>query len=161
MTAAWNLAVGPSTEPTPTTDPTAGGPTVTDPPVTDPPVTDPLAADLQLRDGDLAAVTGPDALLQSVRLALTTALGTDPLDRGFGFDGLRVLAEERTPELVRERIRVAVLAVLRRDPRVRRVLDVRVDDPSGADRALVVGAVLETDTGAVLPVTLTTGVQRA
>ncbi|MFE7560280.1 hypothetical protein [Kitasatospora sp. NPDC057500] len=141
MTAAWNLAVGPSAEPVPATDP--------------------LAADLLLRDGDLAVVTGPDAVLQSVRLALTTALGTDPLDRGFGFDGLRVLAEERTPELVRERIRLAVLAVLRRDPRVRRVLDVRVDDPSGADRALVVGAVLETDTGAVLPVTLTTGVQRA
>ncbi|MFF7454525.1 hypothetical protein [Kitasatospora sp. NPDC008115] len=141
MTAAWNLAVGPSAEPVPATDP--------------------LAADLLLRDGDLAVVTGPDAVLQSVRLALTTALGTDPLDRGFGFDGLRVIAEERTPELVRERIRLAVLAALRRDPRVRRVLDVRVDDPSGADRALVVGAVLETDTGAVLPVTLTTGVQRA
>ncbi|MFB7477147.1 hypothetical protein [Kitasatospora sp. NPDC056184] len=151
MTAVWNLAVGPAAEPRPAGDPTAG----------DPPVPDPLAADLLLRDGDLATVTGPDAVLQSVRLALTTALGTDPLDPGFGFDGLRVLAEEHTPELVRARIRVAVLAVLRRDPRVRRVLDVRVDDPPGADRALVVGAVLETDTGAVLPVTLTTGVQRA
>ncbi|MER6364374.1 hypothetical protein [Kitasatospora sp. NPDC001527] len=159
MTAAWNLAVGPPAEPAPVIGTTAGATAGTT--AGDPPVPDPLAADLQLRDGDLAAVTGPDCVLQSVRLALTTALGTDPLDRGFGFDGLRVLAEERTPELVRERIRVAVLAVLGRDPRVRRVLDVRVDDPSGADRALVVGAVLETDTGAVLPVTLTTGVQRA
>lgn len=141
MTAAWNLAVAP---------PAAGAAAA-----------DPLAADLVLRDGDLAVVDGTDGVLQSVRLALTTAPGTDPLDLGFGFDGLRVIAEERSPELARERLRVAVLTVLRRDPRVRRVLDVRVEPAGGADRALVIGAVLETDTGAVLPVTLTTGVQRA
>jgi hypothetical protein len=42
----------------------------------------------------------------------------------FGFDGLNALAEETIPMLARERVRVAVIQVLRQDPRVRRVLDV-------------------------------------
>lgn len=136
MTAEWTLAVAPTAD-------------------------DPLASDLVLRDGDLVALSGTDAVLQSVRLALTTAPGTDPLDPSFGFDGLRVLAEETDPELARERLRVAVIAVLRRDPRIRRVLDVRVDDATGPDGALTVAVAFETHTGTRVPATLTTGVQRA
>lgn len=75
---------------------------------------------------DLATVTGHDALLQDLRVALCTGLGTDPLNRGFGSDAFAAMAEESDPMLMRERIRVAVIRVLKADPRVRRVVEVRV-----------------------------------
>jgi hypothetical protein len=88
-----------------------------------------VGRDVVLRDRgdgrrDLALVEGPANLAQGLQIALTTGLGTDPFDIGFGFDGLRALAEETDPLLVRERVRVAVAQVLRRDPRVQRIVDV-------------------------------------
>jgi len=86
---------------------------------------------------DLAQVDGIDALGQSLSIALTTGLGTDLFNTSFGFDGLRVLAEESHPGIARERVRIAVVQVLRQDARVRRILDIELGD--GAYGALAAG----------------------
>jgi phage baseplate assembly protein W len=91
---------------------------------------------------DFARVVGIDNLSQSLQLALTTLLGSDVFNTDFGFDGLNALAEETHPVLVRERVRVSVIRVLQRDARIRRVLDVRLDDPTTSARA---GGVLRTE----------------
>jgi hypothetical protein len=86
---------------------------------------------------DLATTAGMDNLAQCLEIALTTALRSDVFDTGFGFDGISALAEEGDPVLVRERIRVAVIALLGRDPRIRRIIDLklldgRLDDPAAS-----------------------------
>lgn len=108
---------------------------------------DPAALDLVLADGprglDLACVAGPDCLAQALRIALTTPLGADVLDAGFGFAGLRALAEETDPALARERVRVAVIQTLRRDTRITRIRSVRMAQTPG-ERALRVEAECDT-----------------
>jgi hypothetical protein len=102
---------------------------------------------------DLAFVSGIDCLTQDLAVALTTLLGSDPFNTTFGFDGVRALAEESNALLVRERVRVAVIQTLNRDVRVRRVVDVKLDDErldrpvATPDRTLVVRVVFETVTG--------------
>jgi phage baseplate assembly protein W len=85
--------------------------------------------DLLLEDGpsgrDLARVEGIDCLGQSLTVALTTLRGSDVFNTDFGFDGLNALVEETNPVITRERVRVGVINVLRREPRVRRIGDVR------------------------------------
>jgi phage baseplate assembly protein W len=91
-----------------------------------------LGRDLRLTVGpngrDLARVRGLDNLAQSLAIALTTLLGNDLFNTEFGFDGLNALVEETSPILARERVRVAVIRVLRRDPRVRQIVDVKFED---------------------------------
>lgn len=87
-----------------------------------------LAQDIALTGGDFQLVSGLDNLAQDLTLALTTALGADPFDTGFGFDGVNALAEETNPMLARERVRISVIKLLKRDPRVRRILDVKLLD---------------------------------
>lgn len=105
-----------------------------------------------------ASVEGVDCFAQDMEVALTTALGSDPFNVGFGFDGLTALATETIPVLVRERVRIAVVQVLRRDPRVRNVLDVRLDVESGsalplrASRAMAIRVEVELVTGTVIGV---------
>lgn len=102
---------------------------------------------------DLVFARGIDCLTQDLSLALTTLLGSDPFNTTFGFDGVRALAEESSALLIRERVRVAVIQTLNRDVRVRRVIDVKLDDerldrPVGAaDRTLRVRVVFEVVTG--------------
>ncbi|MCC5858923.1 MAG: hypothetical protein JJT90_12255 [Ectothiorhodospiraceae bacterium] len=90
-----------------------------------------LGRDLVLARGpnglDLARATGMEALVQSLAVALTTRLGDDIFNTGFGFDGLNALAQEPDAILARERIRIAVIQVLRKEPRVRRIVDVKLD----------------------------------
>ncbi|HEX6683621.1 MAG TPA: hypothetical protein VF062_12540 [Candidatus Limnocylindrales bacterium] len=114
-----------------------------------------LGRDITLRHGpegvDLAVVEGIDCLAQDLAHALTTLLGSDVLNTTFGFDGLSALAQETTPILVQERIRVAVVAVLGRDPRVRRIVDVKFEDsrleaPVPGSRELGVRVAFETMT---------------
>jgi phage baseplate assembly protein W len=85
--------------------------------------------DLRLEVGpggrDLARVVGIDCLGQSLTIALTTLRGSDVFNTDFGFDGLNALVEETNPVITRERVRVGVINVLRREPRVRRIGDVR------------------------------------
>ena len=115
-----------------------------------------LGRDLVLVTGpdgrDLARVEGIDNLGQALSIAITTRLGDDLFNTQFGFDGLRALAEETDPVLVRERVRVAVIQVLRKDPRVRRILDVKLDDgqldrPAAGSRVLNVRVDFETVSG--------------
>jgi phage baseplate assembly protein W len=102
---------------------------------------------------DLARVRSMDNLAQTLTLAFTTLRGSDVFDTEFGFDGLNALVEERQALLVRERVRVSAVSLLMRDPRVRRVVDVQLDDgrltspATGAARRLEVRVVFETVTG--------------
>ena len=102
---------------------------------------------------DLARVRGLDNLAQSLAIGLTTLRGSDVFDVEFGFDGLNALVEEREAVLVRERVRVAIVNLLTRDPRVRRIVDVQLADDrlrspaTGGSRLLEVRVVFETVTG--------------
>jgi len=91
-----------------------------------------VGRDLELAAGpngrDLATVEGVDNLVQCLEIGLTTALGSDPFDTGFGFDGINALAEETVPLLVRERVRVSIVQLLRRDTRIRRIVDLKLLD---------------------------------
>jgi phage baseplate assembly protein W len=91
-----------------------------------------LARDVAFTAGpngrDLAVVRGLDNLTQSLSVALTTLLGSNVFDTDFGFDGLNALTDPVAPVLARERVRVGVIKVLNRDPRVRRIVDVKLDD---------------------------------
>jgi len=115
-----------------------------------------LGRDLVLEDRpsgrDLALVDKIDCLGQSLAIALTTLLGSDLFNTEFGFDGLNALTEGGSPVMTRERVRVAVVNVLRKDPRVRGILDVKLEDgrldpvPAGS-RVLDVRVSFETVTG--------------
>ena len=107
-----------------------------------------LATDPVTGLADFAQIEKIDALGQSLELALTTAIGSDVFNTDFGFDGLRALAEETSPAIVRERVRVAVVQVLRKDPRVRNVHDVDLgDDFVPGTRELSVAVAFQTITG--------------
>jgi hypothetical protein len=117
-----------------------------------------LARDLRLVAGadgfvDFARVEAIDNLAQSLKLAFTTLRGSDVFDVEFGFDGCNALVEETNAMLVRERVRVAAIGVLQRDPRVRRIVDVQLADErlqapaTGNTRTLEVRVTFETVTG--------------
>jgi phage baseplate assembly protein W len=98
-----------------------------------------LGQDLKMTIGpngkDFARIEAMDNLSQSLEIALTTLLGSDIFNTQFGFDGLNSLVEETNPVLVRERVRIAIIQVLRKDPRIRRIvdlklLDARLDSPN-------------------------------
>ena len=122
-----------------------------------------VGRDLSLTaDGkDLALVDGVANLAQSLSVAVLTPLGSDVFDTSHGFDGLNALADETTPLLQRERVRVSMVQLLRRDGRVGRVVDVKLVDgrleqpTTGAARQLDVRVVFEAVTGD--PLTLSAG----
>jgi phage baseplate assembly protein W len=114
-----------------------------------------LGRDLRLRRTnagllDLDFVEGVDNLAQGLAIAVTTPLGGDVFNVDFGFDGLNALADEQLPVLQRERIRVAIVTLLRKDPRVARIVDVKLLDSrleapaASASRELEVRVVFET-----------------
>jgi phage baseplate assembly protein W len=110
--------------------------------------------DLVLQGGngtplDVARVESIDCLGQSLSIALTTALGSDVFNTSFGFDGLNALVEETEPVLMRERVRISVVQVLRKEPRIRQILDVnlgeeRLQPPSADSRTLALSVSFET-----------------
>jgi hypothetical protein len=115
-----------------------------------------IGRDIQLTSGstiDFQQVTAMDNLGQALTHALTTRLGDDIFNTSYGFDGLNAIAEETDPLLARERIRISIIGVLSRDPRVKRIVDVQlgnraVDQPSSSvDRRLDVTVAFETITG--------------
>ncbi len=115
-----------------------------------------LGRDIRFVDGpngrDLAAVSGLRNLAQSLSVALTTRLGDDVFNTVYGFDGLNALADETNPVMQRERIRISIIVVLRKDPRVRRIVDVafvdnRLEQPAAGSRKLEVRAAFEAVSG--------------
>ncbi|MCG8419868.1 MAG: hypothetical protein MJE77_18185 [Proteobacteria bacterium] len=79
---------------------------------------------------------------------LTTGRGDDPFNTDFGFDGLAALVEEQTPTLVRERLRASVAKTVARDPRVRAVTAIEVEEPSaGPSRTLSLQVAVDTIAG--------------
>jgi hypothetical protein len=98
---------------------------------------------------DLGCLTGATNLGQDLAMALTTALGADPFNTGFGFDGLRAFVDEIRPALVRERLRASVAKTVAADPRVRSVISVDVSpSTSGNDRTLTLEVSVDTVVGA-------------
>ncbi len=100
-------------------------------------------------DVDLSAdgrVRGHAALGQALTLAMVTLRGSDVFARGFGFAGLAAIGAEVDPLLKRERLRLAVIDVLRTEPRIRRILSVRFADETHApgSRSLEMLAEFET-----------------
>ncbi|AIE86498.1 hypothetical protein [Fimbriimonas ginsengisoli] len=87
-----------------------------------------IGQDIVFADGDLAIVKGLSNLGQDLTVALTTGLSADPFNTNFGFDGINAMVEESNPMMVRERVRVSVITLLNKDPRVRRILDVKLLD---------------------------------
>jgi phage baseplate assembly protein W len=89
-----------------------------------------LGRDLVLQAGptDATTVSGFDNLAQVLEIALTTGLGSDPFNVGFGFDGVNAMVDGTDVVLTRERVRVAIIQVLNADPRVRRIIDLKVLD---------------------------------
>src|SRR4051812_11229243 len=69
----------------------------------------------------LGEVEGVRNVLQDVVIALTTRLGADVFNTQFGFDGLNAISDETDPVMQRERIRLSVISVLNREPRVSRI----------------------------------------
>jgi hypothetical protein len=116
-----------------------------------------LGRDIRLVAGanglDFARVQQMDNLSQCLSIGLTTALGDDVFNVSFGFDGLNALAEETNPVMVRERVRIGIIQLLRKDPRVRRIIDVnfsgdgRLETPPPGTRELDVRVVFEAATG--------------
>jgi len=114
-----------------------------------------LGRDLVLRpDGtDLAMADGADHFANVLATAVLTPLGGDVFNTDFGFDGLNALAEETTSALQRERVRVSIVALLRKDRRVSRIVDVKLVDQrleaptTGAARTLDVRVAFETVSG--------------
>lgn len=106
---------------------------------------------------DGRVVAGEAALAQALMLAMVTLRGADVFNARFGFRGLAAIAEETDPVLRRERIRLAVIEVLRDEPRVRRIAGVRFPDELGEEalapralpppRSVAVEAVFDTVAG--------------
>jgi hypothetical protein len=90
---------------------------------------------------DLALVVGIDNLGQCLAVGLTTLRGSDVFNQRFGFLGLTPLTQQTSPVLAREGVRSAVAEYLASDPRVRRILDLQVDNPmsapTGGDRRVL------------------------
>ncbi len=116
-----------------------------------------LGRDLQLvvnanNKRDFAKIEALDNLSQDLTIALTTALGSDIFNTQFGFDGINALAEETNPIMIRERIRIAIIQLLQKDPRVRRIVDIKLEDgrldlPIPGSRELDVRVVFEVISG--------------
>lgn len=121
---------------------------------------DSLGVDIAWEDGPsgrrLAMVAGGDNLGQDLRVALLTVTGSDPFNVAFGFDGLRVLSEGLAPPMVEEMLRLAVLKTVALDPRIRRVLDVRMAETEPGSRRWKVEVELQTVLGEVLNLVLGT-----
>lgn len=116
-----------------------------------------LGRDLRVVNGpnglDFAKVESMDALGQSLSIALTTRLGDDVFNTSFGFDGINAMAEESEAVIVRERVRISIIKILRKENRVRRIVDVnltgdgRLQPPSPGSRELEVRVLFETISG--------------
>lgn len=109
---------------------------------------------------DLACVQGADNLGQDLAVALTTGIGGDPFNASFGFDGLAAFVDPQPPVLLRERLRASVAKTVARDPRVRTVTAVEIDDPGAtATRTLSLRVTVDTiaSDAAALVANLVTG----
>lgn len=119
---------------------------------------DSTGLDIAWQDGpngrQLAWVTGGENLGQDLRVALLTVTGADLFNVAFGFDGLRVLTENIDTSLTSEMLRLSVLKTVALDPRIRRVLDVRMTETAPGSRRWTVEVELQTVLGDVLNLVL-------
>lgn len=119
---------------------------------------DSIGLDLVWRDSgdglDLAIKEGGANLAQDLQVALLTATGTDLFNVTFGFDGLRVLTDEMTPNMTAEMLRLSVMKTMSLDARIKRVVDVTLTETEPGSRHWVVETEVQTVLGDVLKLTL-------
>jgi hypothetical protein len=122
-------------------------------PVLQPVAPDEVGMDIVLT-GDIAMQAGGENLGQDLKVALLTGTGTDVFNLAFGFDGLRVLTSDMTPAMTAEMLKLSVMKTIALDARVKRVLDVTIDEGNPLDRRYTVNAQVQTVLGDVLDLTL-------
>ncbi len=90
---------------------------------------------LQLADGDLAmaagdftAVSGPENLLQGVRVMIETPLGTDIFNVNYGFDLLNAISQPQPAAYIKDLIRLNLVKSISQDDRVREIKLIAFDD---------------------------------
>lgn len=118
---------------------------------------DDIGVDIVLGDGptrDIQMHAGGENLGQDLKIALLTGTGTDVFNLAFGFDGLRILSNDMTPAMTAEMLKLSVMKTVAVDARVKRVLDVTIDQGNPTDRRYTVTAEVETVLGDVLNLTL-------
>jgi len=120
--------------------------------------------DLVLDGGRLLEVEGIPNLAQALTVRVLTPFGSDRFNTGYGLDLTRAFTEPNGVRMVKELIKLNLVATLATDPRVREVRDVVFDDdrpvtdPGTAEqvrsahlrRVWTVEVVLETVAGTVV-----------
>ncbi|MET7479563.1 hypothetical protein ABZT17_35090 [Streptomyces sp. NPDC005648] len=84
--------------------------------------------DLVLDGGDLAEVSGIANLVQALTLRVLTPLGSDRFDTGYGLDVTRAFTEPNSARMVKELLKLDLIATLGTDPRVSAVGRITFDD---------------------------------
>ncbi|HWE37624.1 MAG TPA: hypothetical protein VG406_13735 [Isosphaeraceae bacterium] len=104
---------------------------------------DPYGITLTLSDGDLllerglegardlTLVTGKDELAQGIQVLIGTPMGSDIVNRSFGFDLLQTLAQPKALPDLRELVRLCVVKALAQEPRIRQIQAVAFVDEAG------------------------------
>lgn len=102
----------------------------------------------------LAMASGGDNLGQDLKIALLTATGSDVFNVAFGFDGLRVLTDNSTPQMTEEMLRLSVIKTVVLDARIKRVFEVRLTESGPGTRQWTAAVEVQTILGDVLELVL-------
>lgn len=87
--------------------------------------------DLVFEDGRLLTAEGIANLTQALGLRILTPLGSDRFDTGYGLDVRQAFTEPNGVRMVKELLRLNLVATLAGDPRVNEVTRVVFDDDPG------------------------------
>ncbi len=119
---------------------------------------DSLGVDVVFADGPdgraLVMDAGAPNLGQDLKVALLTPTGGDVFNVAFGFDGLRVLTDDTTPQLTEEMLRLSVLKTIALDARIRRVLAVELSEAVPGSRRWTAHIEVQTVIGDVMKLVL-------
>lgn len=109
---------------------------------------DPLDGDIVIAGGDLALVTGADAVAQDINLRVALFKGEWPLDTRVGIDYRTLFFERRPPDQV---VRAVFTQVLRETGGVASVDRLQIGF-ARTERSLNIAATVTTTDGAIVPI---------
>jgi hypothetical protein len=84
--------------------------------------------DLVFDRGDLVEVTGIANLIQALTLRVLTPFGSDRFNTGYGLDVTQAFTAPNSARMVKELLKLSLVATLGTDPRVSEVRQVTFDD---------------------------------